>query len=137
MYSNGGFDIFWNIFPVLFGIAFVFVICLIVVTAVRGMRQWSKNNASPVVPAPARVVTKRVDVSHHHDGGMNTEHHHSVSTYSTYSSYYVTFEFTSGDRMVLAVPSSEYGLMAEGDEGVLSFQGTRFVKFERYGRTNT
>ena len=26
----------------------------------------------------------------------------------------------------------DYGLMAEGDEGRLTFQGTRFLGFERY-----
>jgi len=29
------------------------------------------------------------------------------------------------------VPRSEFGLLVEGDEGVLSFQGTRYLGFER------
>ena len=33
--------------------------------------------------------------------------------------------------MELAVTGEEYGLLAEGDEGSLSFQGTRYKGFER------
>jgi len=29
------------------------------------------------------------------------------------------------------VPRSEFGLLVESDEGVLSFQGTRYLGFER------
>ncbi|MBQ4627771.1 MAG: DUF2500 domain-containing protein, partial [Clostridia bacterium] len=47
------------------------------------------------------------------------------------TTYYATFQFESGDRLELAVPSSEYGMLVEGDKGKLSFQGTRFLSFER------
>ena len=30
-----------------------------------------------------------------------------------------------------SVPRSEFGLLVEGDEGVLSFQGTRYLGFDR------
>ena len=33
--------------------------------------------------------------------------------------------------MELKVPRGEFGLLVEGDEGVLSFQGTRYLGFER------
>ena len=42
-----------------------------------------------------------------------------------------SFEVKSGDRMELAVTGKEYGQMVEGDVGELSFQGTRFLGFER------
>ena len=45
--------------------------------------------------------------------------------------YYATFEFESGDRMELGVSGSEYGMLAEGDSGKLTFQGTRYLSFER------
>lgn len=48
-----------------------------------------------------------------------------------YTRYYVTFEFESGDRLELMVDGSEYGLLAEGDNGMLSFQGTRYLGFVR------
>ena len=51
--------------------------------------------------------------------------HHTTST------YYVTFQFESGDRMEFSVDGSEYGLLAEGDTGNLCFQGTRYLSFKR------
>jgi hypothetical protein len=43
----------------------------------------------------------------------------------------VTFEVESGDRMELHISAQEYGLLAEGDMGKLTFQGTRYHGFER------
>ena len=37
----------------------------------------------------------------------------------------------SGDRMELEMAGSEYGLLVEGDNGKLTFQGTRYLGFER------
>ena len=44
---------------------------------------------------------------------------------------YVTFQVESGDRMELAVSGREYGMLAEGDIGKLTFQGTRYLAFKR------
>ena len=43
----------------------------------------------------------------------------------------LTFQVDSGDRMELSVTGQEFGLIAEGDTGKLTFQGTRFLGFER------
>ena len=56
---------------------------------------------------------------------MNGNIHHSTST-----TYDVTFEFITGQRMEFRVPSNQYGYMIEGDEGLLQFQGHLFVSFE-------
>ena len=45
--------------------------------------------------------------------------------------YYATFEVESGSRIELAVRGEEYGMLAEGDRGRLTFQGTRYQGFER------
>ena len=119
-----GFGMGFGVFGVMFIIMFVLVISVFVVTFVRGIKQWNKNNHSPRLTVAATVVSKRADVSHHHSAG---EHHHS----HTSTSYYVTFEVESGDRMELHVPGTEYGLLVEGDRGSLSFQGTRYLGFER------
>ena len=49
----------------------------------------------------------------------------------TSTRYYVTFQVESGDRMELSVSGPEYGMLAEGDRGELTFQGTRYLSFER------
>ena len=43
----------------------------------------------------------------------------------------MTFQVDSGDRMEFSVSGQEYGLLAEGDRGKLTFQGTRYLGFER------
>ena len=45
----------------------------------------------------------------------------------TSTTYYVTFQVASGDRMELCVSGYEYGMIVEGDYGDLSFQGTRYL----------
>lgn len=49
----------------------------------------------------------------------------------TSTRYYVTFQVESGDRMEFSVTGLEYGMLAEGDIGKLTFQGTRYLSFER------
>jgi hypothetical protein len=50
---------------------------------------------------------------------------------TTSTSYYATFEVESGDRMELSVDGRAYGLLAQGDIGSLTFQGTRYLGFQR------
>ncbi|WP_330601554.1 DUF2500 domain-containing protein [Holdemanella porci] len=50
---------------------------------------------------------------------------------TTSTSYYVTFLVESGDRIELCVSGTEYGMLVEGDTGRLTFQGTRYLSFER------
>lgn len=122
---NQGFGMF-NVFGIMFTIVFVLVIGAFIVIAVKGIGQWNKNNHSPRLTVPATVVAKRTNVSHHRHGGANDHHHHHTST-----SYYVTFQVESGDRMELHVAGTEYGLLIEGDSGNLTFQGTRYLGFDR------
>ena len=121
-----GFGIGFDLFQIMFTITFVLVISMFIVTAVRGICEWNNNNNSPRLTAPAIVVAKRTNVTRHHHGGANGHHHHTSST-----SYYVTFQVESGDRMELHVSGTEYGMLVEGDSGRLSFQGTRYLGFER------
>lgn len=119
-----GFGVSFELFQILFAIMFVLVAGFIIVTAVRNLSQWHKNNNSPRLTVPATVVSKRIDVTHHHNGNDGGHYHTSMA-------YYATFQVESGDRMELQLAGNEYGLLAEGDKGKLSFQGTRFLGFER------
>ena len=120
-------DFMFGIFPVFFIAVFLLVIGTFIAMFVKGISRWSKNNRSPVLTVRAVVVAKR-DQYHrhrHHTGGTGMHHTH----YST--TYYVTFQVDSGDRMELQLDGDEYGLLVEGDEGSLTFQGTRFLNFQR------
>ena len=117
-----GFGLF-SVFPFLI---FGLVIAVFVVVLVKGLLQWDRNNHSPRLTVDATVVAKRTHVSGHHRHGSNGSYHHSTS-----NSYYVTFQFESGDRQELRVQGTEYGMLVEGDTGKLTLQGTRYISFER------
>lgn len=121
-----GFGFGFDAFGVMFTLVFLIIIGTFIATAVKGIGQWNKNNNSPKLTVPATVVAKRANVSHHRHGGVNDHQHYSTST-----SYYVTFQVDSGDRMELHMAGQEYGLLIEGDRGNLTFQGTRYLGFER------
>ena len=111
-------------FGMMFSLPFLMFGVVFVLILVKIIGQWNKNNHSPKLTVPAVVVAKRGHTTHHHDAG---EFHHSHSS----TTYYATFQFESGDRLELHVPSSQFGYLVEGDRGQLSFQGTRFLGFER------
>lgn len=125
------FNFIFGVFPILFSIVFVIVIGGFIVTIIREIGQWNQNNHAPRLTVDASVVSKRLDVSHHQhpNAGDATGAHGFHTTTSTH--YYVTFQVESGDRMELCVNGGAYGMLAEGDRGKLSFQGTRYLGFER------
>lgn len=45
--------------------------------------------------------------------------------------YFLTFHKRDGNRVELQVPGEDYGLAAEGDEGILVWQGDEFLVFKR------
>lgn len=118
-------DFMFNIFPVFFVIIFVIVIGSFIVAAATGVKEWSHNNGQPKLTVNAKVVSRRENVSHHNH---NTGDHMHQTTSTT---YYVTFEVESGDRMEFAVSGNQYGMLAEGDKGKLHFQGSRYLGFDR------
>lgn len=127
MFPFGSMGMF-SIIPIIVFVGFIFVFGMIAVRMVQGIAQWNRNNHSPVLTVEARVVSKRANVSHHtHHTGTDMSMHHTTSS----TTYYVTFEFESGDRLELVVPDGEYGYLVEGDMGKLTFQGTRYQGFVR------
>ena len=121
----------FNLIEMLFPIMFILIFIIIVFTFVKGIATWFKNNNSPRLTVSARIVAKRQNTTHNNQpnaGDISGAHgFHTISS----TSYYVTFQVDSGDRMELSVSGSEYGVLAEGDKGQLTFQGTRFLTFNR------
>lgn len=115
-----------GLFELLFLIVFVLILGTFLFNFVRGLQRWNRNNHSPRLTVEAKVVSRRSDVSYHHHNQGTTGAHMSSRT-----TYYITFEVASGDRMEFAVPGTEYGMLVEGDRGQLSFQGTRYLGFQR------
>ena len=124
-YMGSGFGGF-GMFKIMFTIVFLLVTGTFVLFLMKGISEWNKNNHSPRLTVPATIIAKRTNVSRHRHEGVNGHHHHHTST-----TYYVTFQVESGDRMEFHISGQEYGLLIEGDHGNLSFQGTRYLGFER------
>ena len=110
------------LFFALFAILFLLATGVIVAVIVLLLKRKKKNDSAPQLTVNATVATKRTRVS----GGGKNDLGMGASTW-----YYVTFQVESGDRMELSVTGADYGLLAEGDKGRLTFQGTRFIRFER------
>lgn len=113
----------FSIFPILFTLVFLMVFGIIVYTIVGNIKREHKNNHSPRLTVDAKVVAKRTN--YHRSSGTNNHMGHAHTT------YFVTFEVQSGDRMELNMSGTEYGMLVEGDFGDLTFQGTRYLGFQR------
>lgn len=122
-----GFFSKWNSFfggaPPLFAFFFTVIFLIVIGTflyiIIRGLITYFRNNAAERMTETARILTKRTNVS----GGSGNS--------SAHTTYYITFEFDDGRRSEFEVRAEEYGLLVEGDEGRLTYQGTRYLGFER------
>lgn len=74
-----------------------------------------RNNRKPKLTVSATVVGKR-KLSHR----KASDRH-----------YFVTFQVDSGDRIEFWVTSCDYSELRQDDCGILTFQGTRFIGFEK------
>jgi len=130
-YGYSGFSMGFQLMSIIVPMIFIIVIGVFIVTFIKGVSTWNKNNQSPKLIVDAKVISKRTDVSHSHhaNAGDVTGAHGFSSSSSTW--YYTTFQVESGDRVEFSVSGSEYGMLAEGDQGKLSFQGTRYLSFQR------
>jgi hypothetical protein len=91
----------------------------------QSYRVWAYNRSRPIETFAARCVVKRTETV---GNSYGYQYGGRVATY-----YYVSFEFRSGERREYAVHGADYGLIAEGDEGHLTFKGTVFYQFLRDG----
>ncbi len=125
---DSGIDSFMPIFVmVMIVVTFILTIGLIIYAVASRAYHWNKNNNSPRLTVGATVLSKRTEVSyyHHHNNVGNNIHRPS------YTVHFVTFQVESGDRMELEMSGQDYGLLVEGDRGYLTFQGTRYLGFQR------
>ena len=77
----------------------------------------------------SKIFAKRQNTTYHNQPNAgDTSGAHGYHTTSS-TTYYVTFQVESGDRIEMSVSGSEYGKLTEGDEGKLTFQGTRYLQF--------
>ena len=121
---NQGTDWFMLFF---YGIA-ALIVGVILFALLRGLYIWNKNNHSPRVTEEAEVYTKRQDFSTFMNRDRNI---HFGSYRSIYVRYFVVFQTKNSGAVKLKVSSDDFDMLREGEKGLLSFQGTRFLGFEK------
>ena len=119
MYFNfghgfGGFGMMGGVMSLMFFVVFVAIFVIIAVVVVKMLGESFRNQGSPVLSVQAHVVGKRAEMRNNHTW------------------YYITFQVESGHRMEYNVINTEYGMLTEGDAGKLTFQGSKYLGFERY-----
>jgi len=101
-------------FPLVFIVVLVYIIYGWISTYV-------KNENSPVVATKARLIGKKADLHTHTDAnGIMT----------TNETLYLIYELDTGSEMKFAVNGRIYRNAPENEWGTLTFQGTRFIKYE-------
>ena len=126
-YSPFGFGVMSGVFPLLALAVFI----LFAVILVKGVAQWSKNNNSPRLTVACVIVDKRTETTTQQrpvagDASGALGYHTTTDT-----AHFVTFQVESGDKIEFTVSGSEYAQLAEGEQGKLTFQGTRYLGFEK------
>lgn len=111
-------NFFFSIFPIMFIFVFfgvIVVFAIVIATLIKAAKQERSNRKAPILTVDATVVAKRILVQGDH----------------SFTNYYATFQVPHGDRMELRVPHDQFGYLVEGDNGALTFQGTKCLGFTR------
>ena len=99
----------------IFAVVLIGVLVVIIKIAHKQVSEERANDREPQQTEHARVVTKRTAVYGEH----------------SYTTYFVTFELDTRERLEMKLSGEQYGMLAEGDDGMLTHQGTRYLDFQR------
>ena len=105
--------------PIIVIVFFIIITGAILFSVGGAVKEHFRNNSMEEITIPARIMTKRTHVW----GGSGNS--------SAHTSYYMTFEDEMGERTEFSVSESFFSMHAEGDTGMLTHQGNRFIHFER------
>lgn len=105
----------------MFGGAVAAILLLMLVAKVTGMIHIEeKQGVKPIYNIEAVVKGKRTLVEADPENPAIPK-----------TSYFITFHKRDGNRVEMRVPGEDYGLAAEGDEGILVYRDDEFVVFKR------
>ena len=109
------FDIF-SVFGFIWAILFVGIIVIFFVMLGKAIARERNNSRQPIKTAEAKVVAKRIKVWGDH----------------SHTDYFVTFEAYNSERTEFEIEEGLYGLLVEGDTGMLTYQGYKALDFRRF-----
>ena len=113
-------DDFLLITPVLL---FVVIIVFILIKAVKKNNQREKNALRPVLTVRARVKSRRLIIRPNNITALG------VATDTLEGK--VVFESEDGEELEFRLIGKTYRDIFDGDEGMLTYQGSDFISFER------
>ena len=113
-------DNFLFITPVLL---FVVIIAFILIKAVNKNNQREKNALRPVLTVRARVKSRRLIIRPNNITALG------VATDTLEGK--VVFESEDGEELEFRLIGKTYRDIFDGDEGMLTYQGSDFISFER------
>ena len=114
MSSVKGDDVLEDAFIVIFVIALCFAVG-------SWIARYIKNESSPIVKTKARLIDKKRDTM------TGTDANGDVSASET---LYLIFGLDTGSTMSFSVGGRIYRNVPKNEWGTLTFQGTRFLRFE-------
>lgn len=88
------------------------------------LKNWTYNNSTPILTVDAKVIGKRFKTFQDTQGFAEM-----IPSYNYATLYFVTFEVENEEKLEFSVTSVEYDNLVEGNDGKLSYQGTRFLEF--------
>lgn len=108
-----------------------FMILFIVVIGVMVayvLFRWLKDRSSPKITTMAKIISKETNKVRHRSKRVA-----GIGRRTTYSDeYYITFQLDAGNTLQLFIRTeAEYERLHEGDKGKLTFQGKRYIGFEK------
>ena len=92
-------------------VIFLIIIVLICMVDANTIICWFKNNRAPVHSMGASVLTKEINEN----------------------KYYVCFGLEDGQMKRFSIDYYAYISLNEGEKGILTYQGTRFIRYDRGG----
>ena len=118
-----------DLIPIFFCLMFAVAFGLIIGTAVKASREKKANDAAPVQELEARVASRRSHVS----SALQSVDRETadVRGLTARVTHYITFQMQNGEEMELQVSAADYEQLTEGEQGVLSLQGSRYLGFTR------
>lgn len=110
------------IVPFIILFAAIIVLSLVIIIA-----HWIKDRRSPRIAVQATISDKRIQkdyVSRQRNAAPGMHSHRMLT-------YYVTFDLETCEHIELRVSKLKYAELKKGSSGKLTYQGTRYIGFER------
>lgn len=93
---------------------------------------WIRNRMLPVRSTEAVVVSKNMVQGHQYYRSNRQANRPGGYPVTTPPSCYAAFQLDDGKRLEFHIPDDDFGIIVEGDRGILVYQGSLYRGFNRF-----